>query len=158
MMVYCEGGCEDWYHCSCVAIDEEDAKELLDRFICPNCKIPGKLFTTYKPMCRYYNVGVFLGKKPCRKAAIVTSDPPSKYCSEEHNDAYWAFVATRARQDEEPSKGGTLNVGEISAMLDACKTIEDFHALGKKPHLSGKEDSDPSKLLLLQHTLVSSDV
>jgi COMPASS component SPP1 len=129
MMVYCEGGCDDWYHCSCVGIDEEDAKELLDRFICPKCKVPGKAFTTYKPMCRYYNVGVALKETPCRKAARVTSDPPSKYCSDEHRTAFFEYVHTLARQDNEPSKGGTLNVGEVAAILKQVKNMDEFRTL-----------------------------
>ena len=153
MMVYCEGGCEDWYHCSCVGIDEEDAKELLDRFICPKCKIPGQAFTTYKPMCRYYNVGTFLKKPACRKAARVTSDPPSKYCSDEHKDAFWDFVASRVRQDNEPSKGGTLNRAEVYAILKQCKTMDEFRALGQKPRLPKKEGADPGKLLFQQQFL-----
>jgi COMPASS component SPP1 len=147
MMVYCEGGCDDWYHCSCVDIDEEDAKELLDRFICPKCKVPGKAFTTYKPMCRYYNVGVALKETPCRKAARVTSDPPSKYCSDEHRTAFFDYVHTLARQDNEPSKGGTLNVGEVAAILKQVNNMDEFRALGQKPRLAKKEGSDPGKLL-----------
>lgn len=143
MMVFCEGGCEDWYHCSCVGIDEEDAKELLDRFICPKCKIPGKAFTTYRPMCRFHNVGTFLNQPACRKAARVTGDPPSKYCSDEHKDAFWTFVAGRVRQDTEPSKGGTLNRGEVFSILKQCENVEDFRALGEKPRLPEGEAADP---------------
>jgi COMPASS component SPP1 len=145
MMVFCEGGCEDWYHCSCVGIDEEDAKELLDRFICPKCKIPGEAFTTYRPMCRYYNVGTLLKKRACRKAARVTSDPPSKYCSDEHRDAFWAFVAGQVRQDSEPSKGGILNRAEVYAILKQCKNMDEFRALGEKPRLPKKEGADPGR-------------
>jgi COMPASS component SPP1 len=146
MMVYCEGGCEDWYHCSCIGIDEADAKELLDRFICPKCKIPGELFTTYKPMCRYFNVGTFLNQPACRKAARVTMDPPNMYCSDEHQNAFWVFVAARARQSNEPSKGGALNRAEIYTLLKQCKNVAEFQALGGKPRLPRKEGDDPGKL------------
>jgi COMPASS component SPP1 len=152
MMVECEGGCGDWYHCSCVGLDVEDAKELLDRYVCPKCTIPTKSFTTWKPMCRYYNVGHFLGTRECRKAARVSDDPPSKYCSDEHKEAWFKFFVSRLRQDDEPSKGGALNVDEFKMLAAACMTedgkldIERFHALGKKPRLPKKEGADPGKL------------
>jgi COMPASS component SPP1 len=103
MMVCCEGGCDEWYHCSCVGIDETDAKELLDVYICPKCHTTEK-FTTWKRMCRYFNVGNHLGEKPCRKAARVDSIPPSKYCSEECKKKFWAFVKSQLRDDDEPTK------------------------------------------------------
>ena len=138
MMVYCEGGCEDWYHCSCVGINEEDAKELLDRFICPKCKTD-TLFTTWKRMCRYYNVA------QCRKAARVTDDPPSKYCSDEHKTLFWLHVKGLLRQDDEPSMGGALNIYEVGSILKQCKTAAEIHALGKKPRLPKKEGADPGE-------------
>ncbi|RAH85239.1 putative PHD transcription factor [Aspergillus japonicus CBS 114.51] len=73
-MIGCDGGCEDWFHGKCVNIDPRDA-DLIDRYICPNCKEQGKGWTTWKPMCRL---------KECRKPARVNQDSPSKYCSDEH--------------------------------------------------------------------------
>jgi COMPASS component SPP1 len=147
MMVYCDGGCNDWYHCSCVGIEEADAKELLDRFICPKCKTD-TLFTTWKRFCRYGNVGKFT-KDPnlCRKAARVSDDPPSKYCSDAHKDMFWVWVRDHlARKDDEPAvPGGRLSVGEVGWILKQCKTIEEIQALGKKPKLPINEGADPSK-------------
>jgi len=137
-MVYCEGGCDDWYHCSCVNIDEEDAKELLDRFICPNCKTEN-LFTTWKRMCRMYNVN------GCRKAARVAEDHPSKYCSPEHCDDFWRFVRSQVRSDDRPSLGGALNRDEVGEILRQCKTAEDIKALGTKPRLPKPENADPDR-------------
>jgi COMPASS component SPP1 len=103
-------------------------------------------------MCRYYNVGHFLGTRECRKAARVSDDPPSKYCSDEHKEAWFKFFVSRLRQDDEPSKGGALNVDEFKMLAAACMTedgkldIERFHALGKKPRLPKKEGADPGKL------------
>ena len=146
MMVYCEGGCEDWYHCSCLNIDESDAKELLDRFICPKCET-STLFTTWKRMCRFLNVGLYLGHPyPCRKAARVSAVPPSKYCSDIHRGAFWEFVRDRlTRQDDEPSRGGRLNAGEVGWLLDQDLSVPQFHALGSKPRLL-PPSADPSKL------------
>lgn len=143
MMVFCDGGCEDWYHCSCVGIDENDAKELLDRFICPKCKTEG-LSTTWKRMCRCYNVPTM----GCRKAARVTSEPPSKYCSDEHAKAFWEFVASKVRKDDAPSTGGALNFDEVGKLLAACENADDFHKLGQKPRLPRKEDADPSMIAI----------
>ncbi|PQE24422.1 hypothetical protein CJF30_00009920 [Rutstroemia sp. NJR-2017a BBW] len=144
MMVYCEGGCEDWYHCSCIGINVEDAKELLDRFICPKCSSK-TAFTTWKRMCRYYNVD------GCRKAARVSDDPPSKYCSDEHKKAFWLFVKSKVRSDEKGSMGGALNEVEVGALLDSCKNAADFHSLGSKPKLPVPEGHDPSEPLGLQY-------
>ncbi|PTU21347.1 hypothetical protein P175DRAFT_0530843 [Aspergillus ochraceoroseus IBT 24754] len=73
-MIGCDGGCEDWFHGKCVNIDPRDS-ELIDKYICPNCKENGKGWTTWKPMCRL---------KECRKAARFNRKNPSKYCSDEH--------------------------------------------------------------------------
>ncbi|KAL4926230.1 putative PHD transcription factor [Aspergillus undulatus] len=73
-MIGCDGGCEDWFHGKCVNIDPRDA-ELIERYVCPNCKQNGKGWTTWKPMCRL---------EECRKPARFTSNIPSKYCSDEH--------------------------------------------------------------------------
>jgi COMPASS component SPP1 len=146
MMVYCDGGCDDWYHCSCLKIDVADAKELLDRFICPKCQTE-TLFTTWKRMCRYWNVGKYLNDpNACRNAARVSNDPPSKYCSDEHREAFWEFAFTHlARQGSEPSRGGRLNVGEVGWLLSQVKTAAELHTLGSKPKLPVKEGADPSK-------------
>lgn len=151
-MVNCEGGCEDWYHCECLDMDENDAKELLDRFICPKCTVPPNKLTTWKRMCRYYNCGKYLNEKgisdeaPCRKAARVSSDPPSKYCSDEHKLAFFDFVRDHlCRKDNEPSRGGRLSVGEAAWLLTQGLTAAEFKALGARPKLPIKEGADPGK-------------
>ncbi|KAL2867060.1 putative PHD transcription factor [Aspergillus lucknowensis] len=73
-MIGCDGGCEDWFHGKCVNIDPRDA-DLIEKYICPNCKANGKGWTTWKPMCRL---------KGCRKPARFNQRNPSKYCSDEH--------------------------------------------------------------------------
>ncbi|QSZ36581.1 hypothetical protein DSL72_006461 [Monilinia vaccinii-corymbosi] len=146
MMIFCEGGCEDWYHCSCIGVDVEDAKELLDRFICPNCS-SDTAFTTWKRMCRYHNVD------GCRKAARVSEDPPSKYCSDEHTTAFWEFVAEKVRANNKRTIGGALSEGEFGALLSSCKTATDFHALGSRPKLPVPEYHDPSQPLGLNYLL-----
>ena len=140
-MIQCEGGCKDWYHCECMNMTEDDAKELLDRFICPNCQTD-KMFTTYKRLCRYDNVP----GQTCRKAALVSNNPPSKYCSPEHGRAFMAYLVSQLRPENEPYvPGGRISVGELKSLLKAAPTIEEFHALGKKPRLPVKEGADPSK-------------
>lgn len=37
-MIACDGGCEDWFHGSCVSLKEEDSVHI-DEFICPACEI-----------------------------------------------------------------------------------------------------------------------
>ncbi|KUJ23357.1 uncharacterized protein LY89DRAFT_606181 [Mollisia scopiformis] len=137
MMVFCDGGCQDWYHCSCLQIDEDDALGLLDKFICPNCKTD-TLFTTWKRMCRYVNVD-----KTHRKAANVKDG--SKYCSKECCDKFIEYVASLVRKDDAPSMGGALNQKEVAMLLGSVKNAAEFHALGKKPRLPVKEGADPNR-------------
>jgi COMPASS component SPP1 len=87
-----------------------------------------------------------MGAQPCRKAARVSDNPPSKYCSDEHRDAFWVFVRYHlCRQDDEPSRGGRLNVGEVGWILSQCKSVEEIHALGQKPKLPVKDGADSSR-------------
>ncbi|TVY56256.1 Set1 complex component spp1, partial [Lachnellula suecica] len=152
MMVNCEGGCNEWYHCSCIGMDVEDAKELLDRYICPKCK-SAELFTTWKRMCRYHNVGVYLKRAhPCRKAARVTAEPPSKYCSDEHRLKFMEFIRDHlCRQDDAPSMGGRLNVHEVGEILAHVKTNVELQALGQKPRLPRPSDADPAHAIGLDY-------
>ncbi|MCJ1255348.1 hypothetical protein MMC24_003164 [Lignoscripta atroalba] len=73
-MIACDGGCEDWFHGRCVDMNEKDGN-LIDKYICPNCKEKGQGLTSWKPMCRY---------SPCREPARTADKNPSKYCSDEH--------------------------------------------------------------------------
>ncbi|KAL2850770.1 hypothetical protein BJY01DRAFT_126216 [Aspergillus pseudoustus] len=73
-MIACDGVCDDWYHGKCVNIDPRDA-ELIEKYICPNCKAKGYGWTIWKPMCRL---------PECRKPCRFDKKSPSKYCSDEH--------------------------------------------------------------------------
>ncbi|KAG9238736.1 hypothetical protein BJ875DRAFT_415639 [Amylocarpus encephaloides] len=153
MMVNCEGGCDEWYHCSCINMDVEAARELLDRYICPRCaKMPG-FQTSWKRMCRYHNVGKFINDPNlCKKAARVQEDAPSKYCSDEHRDAFFVFVRDRlARQDDAPSMGGRLNIHEVHDILNHSKNKADLQKLGQKPRLPVPEGYDPSRPIGLNY-------
>ncbi|KAI1002855.1 hypothetical protein K3495_g5346 [Podosphaera aphanis] len=144
MMVNCEGPCRDWYHCSCLGIDIEDAKELLDRYICPKCSTDD-LFTTYKPMCRYFNIS------GCRKAAQIGLKPtPSMYCSEQHKRDFWTFVIKNFSPG--PSTiGGILSQSEVASLAKFFNTRSEWHALGTKPKLESKEGVDPKQPLGLDY-------
>ncbi|GAA5879901.1 hypothetical protein JCM8547_005314 [Rhodosporidiobolus lusitaniae] len=67
MMIACDK-CEEWYHVDCVGI-AEDAVELVDLFICPNCQATSLDRTTWKSPCQ---------RPLCRKPSL----PLSKYCSD----------------------------------------------------------------------------
>jgi hypothetical protein len=149
LMVECEGGCENWYHCSCIGVVEKDADDLIDSYICPVCTTETR-FTTWKPMCRYFNVGLFRkDRHPCRKGARVSDNPPSKYCCDEHRDAFWKWVGeNKLRKDREPSLGGALNRGEAFAIMHQAKTAEKLHALGQRPTLARNPDGTGKPSLL----------
>ncbi|CAD6503619.1 BgTH12-03279 [Blumeria graminis f. sp. triticale] len=136
MMVNCEGPCKDWYHCSCLDIDVEDAKELLDRYICPKCS-NDVLFTTYKPMCRNFN---FSG---CRKAARIEMKPtPSMYCSEQHRRDFWLYVTERLRSNPSTTIGGALSKAEVASLARYFQDRHEWLSLGTKPKLTSTDPTD----------------
>lgn len=141
MMVFCDGDCKEWYHCECIKIDEKDAEELLDIFYCNKCTIPDVKFTTWKRMCRYYNVD-----NTHRVAARVNDG--SKYCSDECNQKFWLFVQSKIRKDNAPSIGGALNQEEFGTLLHSAGSAATFHALGEKPTLPKEEGRDECKCSL----------
>lgn len=135
--------CKDWYHPTCMDIAESDVRSgLVDTFVCTKCKTEER-FTTFRRICRNYNID-----QSCRMPARVSDDPPSKYCSDEHRDAFWKYVHSLVRNDDEPSKGGALNRSEVAALLEAAPTAAQFHALGSKPRVPVPEGADPSRLKL----------
>ena len=95
-MIACDGGCDDWFHGRCVDIAEADG-DLIDTYICPNCKAAGRGSTTWKAMCRREGCrqparvggrggGSSGGKKGGRGAAAAATaagGERSKYCSED---------------------------------------------------------------------------
>lgn len=159
-MIACDGGCEDWFHGTCVRIREEDG-DLIDKFVCPNCKDNGKGNTTWKPMCR---------RQGCRRPARLTKGNASKYCSDECGELFFTALLERARKqpqqpghapppeaerrkprrradhpdhagggattDDEASdadpgpRGGALRPPELKALLASAKDIDAFRRLG----------------------------
>jgi COMPASS component SPP1 len=113
-------------------------------------------------MCRYNNVGVYLGKRLedcCRRAARVTDDPPSKYCSDEHRVAFLEFIRDhKARQSDLPSTGGQLNVLEVCDILEHVKDNAELQTLGSKPRLPIPEGHDPGKRLISRLNSTMSDI
>ncbi|GFF43548.1 set1 complex component spp1 [Aspergillus udagawae] len=142
-MIACDGGCDDWFHGKCINIDTKDA-DLIDKYICPNCKEEGKGWTTWKPMCRL---------KGCRKPARVTGKNPSKYCSDEHGQE---FMRRRIQQlhktPEDPAKkeweelgsrGGVLTTGDLHAVVMAVSSAEEFRKLGERIISPPPDEEDP---------------
>ncbi|MCJ1398173.1 hypothetical protein MMC11_001370 [Xylographa trunciseda] len=97
-MIGCDGGCEDWFHGRCVNMNERDGN-LIDKYICPNCKENGIGQTTWKPMCRL---------DTCREPARVTGPKPSKYCCDQHGEQ---FMAMRALGKDAKKSEGTKGAG-----------------------------------------------
>lgn len=148
-MIGCDGTCDDWFHGKCVGIEERN-KNLIDKYICPNCEKKGNVGrTTWKRMCR---------RKGCRHPARLgksKSGNTSKYCSDECGVILFRELAGRARGQEEAIKnrtsrqkgsalgtskpapeddigarGGALSAGEVKALLNVSQTVQDFWKLG----------------------------
>lgn len=159
-MIGCDGGCDDWFHGSCVDMVQAD-EDLVDKFICPNCETAGRGETTWKPMCR---------REGCRKPARLTKNKESKYCTDECGVLFFqeqlqrtAGAKKTARkskkkgskegednaqvsdEDEEPTPlGGVLRAKDLKALTTASKDIEAFKRLGSGV-LSPPQTASPTK-------------
>jgi COMPASS component SPP1 len=157
-MIGCDGGCDDWFHGSCVNMEQAD-EDLVDRFICPLCQENGRGETTWKPMCR---------RDGCRKPARTTKGKESKYCSEECGTLFMSEQVQRtagakapkrkskkkggkngeepaSEDDEEPTPlGGVLRAKDLKALIDQAKDIQTFKGLGSGV-LSPPRTASPTK-------------
>jgi COMPASS component SPP1 len=159
-MIGCDGGCEDWFHGSCVDMNQAN-EDLVDKFICPNCEEQGRGQTTWKPMCR---------RVDCRKPARVAKNGQSKYCSDECGVSFMqeqlqrtagaqAANASKKRakkkgkngeeaaldDEEEPTPlGGVLRAKDLKALVDQSKDIHAFKTLGSGV-LSPPQTASPTK-------------
>ena len=149
-MIGCDGTCDDWFHGKCVGIEERD-KNLIDKYICPNCQKAGIGRTTWKRICR---------REGCRLPAKIgkskSGKDGSKYCSEECGVRYFREMVAKTRGREETAKnrasrrkssivsherppidddlgarGGLLAAGELKALVNSSKSAEDFKKLGE---------------------------
>lgn len=149
-MIGCDGTCDDWFHGKCVGIEERD-KNLIDKYICPNCQKAGIGRTTWKRICR---------REGCRLPAKIgkskSGKDGSKYCSDECGVKYFREMVamTRGRDEaarnrgsrrkgslvshERPNmdddlgaRGGLLAAGELKALVTSSKSAEDFKKLGE---------------------------
>ena len=153
-MIGCDGTCDDWFHGKCVGIEERD-KNLIDKYVCPNCTKAGAGQTTWKRMCR---------RSGCRQPARVGKAGKggkeaggSKYCSDDCGTLYWREMVAKTRGKEELGKnrlsrrknslaspelsredreddlgarGGVLAAGELKALVNTSRTADEFKKLG----------------------------
>jgi len=157
-MIGCDGGCDDWFHGTCVNMVQAD-EDLVDRFICPGCEEKGRGQTTWKPMCR---------REGCRNPARLTKGKESKYCSDECGTLFMSEQVQRTAgarghkkkakkksgkngeeatsdDDEEPTPlGGVLRAKDLKALVDQSKDIQAFKNLGSGV-LSPPRTASPTK-------------
>lgn len=158
-MIGCDGGCDDWFHGSCVNMVQAD-EDLVDRFICPLCEEKGRGQTTWKPMCR---------RDGCRKPARTTKGKESKYCSDECGTLFMSEQVQRTAgakalkkkgakkksgkngegptsddEDEPTPLGGVLRAKDLKALIDQTKDIQAFKNLGSGV-LSPPRTASPTK-------------
>ncbi|KAF2139656.1 uncharacterized protein K452DRAFT_289651 [Aplosporella prunicola CBS 121167] len=96
-MIACDGSCQDWYHGTCVNVDEIDG-DLIEKYYCPKCTEAGEGHTTWKRMCR---------REGCRKPA--RRDNQSKYCSEECGVKFFTEMVGNLRGGSQSTKTGGRN-------------------------------------------------
>lgn len=160
-MIGCDGGCDDWFHGSCVNMSQAD-EDLVDKFICPLCEEKGRGQTTWKPMCR---------RDGCRKPARLTKGKESKYCSDECGVIFFQEQLQRTAgaksmasakkkskkksskngedvvsdDDDEPTPlGGVLRAKDLKALVEQSKDIQAFKTLGSGV-LSPPQTASPTK-------------
>jgi len=118
-MIGCDGGCNDWFHGACVNVSQADGENLIERYICPNCERGGKGLTIWKPMCRYAD---------CRKPARLKKTAPSKYCSDEHGEAF--MRSQYSKSANRVAGGGVLLPSQLAAVINKVENLESFRQLG----------------------------
>ncbi|KFZ14166.1 hypothetical protein V502_06191 [Pseudogymnoascus sp. VKM F-4520 (FW-2644)] len=117
-MIACEGGCENWFHVSCLELACDDTDGVA-KFICDDCV--GS--TTYKRVCRLEGCN-----RPHSTREVVGEDGksrmvPSKYCSLEHRNAFWAGTV---------GKMDPLLTSELRSFM-AQTSLGDFQTAGDQP-------------------------
>ena len=142
-MICCER-CEDWFHGACINMDKEIGENLIEKFICPNCS-HGQVVTIYKKTCAHGN---------CHKAAQLTGNPSSVFCSHEHAQMWWEKMVGRLPKAK--SKSGLsdqLVQDEFMALLHGGLTEMDDDGVwkvtripfeGELPQASTPKGSQPS--------------
>ncbi|KAG4306445.1 hypothetical protein PORY_000433 [Pneumocystis oryctolagi] len=128
-MIACDG-CDNWYHGECVKIAKMD-EELLDKYFCESCTKKGKGCTMWKRKCRLSS---------CRKPAIVSVFPPSKYCSKEHGVEYF----------KEKLCHSMLERSEIAALARSVSSVDAFKCLGDSFPFEDNSIIDSESLSLLK--------
>lgn len=148
-MIGCDGTCDDWYHGKCVGVEERD-KNLIDKYVCPNCIKKGAGKTNWKRMCR--RIGC---RQPARVGKTKGGNDGSKYCSEECGVMYFRDMVGRTRGREEMAKnrssrrkgsmnnalrpaidydlgarGGSLAAGELKSLVTSAQTADEFKRMG----------------------------
>ncbi|KFY10262.1 hypothetical protein V492_05116 [Pseudogymnoascus sp. VKM F-4246] len=124
-MIACEGGCENWFHVTCVELlcQETDG---VSKFICGDCGGA----TTYKRVCRLEGCN-----RPHSSYESVDSDGnlsvgASKYCGRPHRDEFFRRVYARI----DPQFASELR------SYFAQTSLGDFQTAGDQPSGPGLPD------------------
>lgn len=116
-MICCET-CDDWFHGECINLDKGIGESLIEKFVCPNCTNEN-LRTIYKKTCA-------LGG--CRKAARLSQNPSSVFCTNEHAQMWWERILSRLPKGR--GKAGLsdqLSQDEFMALLNSGLAGVDEH-------------------------------
>ncbi|KFY22403.1 hypothetical protein V493_06616 [Pseudogymnoascus sp. VKM F-4281 (FW-2241)] len=121
-MIACEGGCENWFHVSCLDLLCDDTDGVA-KFICDDCEGT----TTYKRVCRLEGCN-----RPHSTTESVGEDGKpktvaSKYCSLEHRNEFWARTVAKA---------DPLLVSQLRSYMEQT-SLGDFKTAGDQPTRAG---------------------
>ncbi|KAL9124391.1 MAG: hypothetical protein Q9217_006272 [Psora testacea] len=164
VMIGCDGPCDDWFHLRCVDMTPAKTK-LVQKWYCPNCAALGNE-TLWKRMCRLPGCS-----EPARQDD--KGKHVSKYCMDAHAEDFMKrmvypngdaeedrgsgkkkgqqVVAPGQEFDDEDHdgiRGGILRPGELKALVDGVKDVNEFHRLGEgvlSPPKTASPDAEGDK-------------
>jgi COMPASS component SPP1 len=110
-MIACDF-CDQWYHGTCIKLDESDSP-LIVKYCCPPCVEKGKGQTVWRRKCRL---------KECKNPVDGNG---TKYCCRAHGLLFF-----RTKVGPGAKYSNALDEGTLASLMDQCKNVEDFRALG----------------------------
>lgn len=129
LMVGCDG-CDDWFHFTCMHIDEK-YRQLVLSFYCPYCQagITGPMSKVAPWSPETVKVPCSIWKRKCRLTeCYMPCAKDSKYCSRDHGRQYFSEMINRFEGNKETKHDKQDNI--IKSILSQTNTAQQFRDFG----------------------------